>query len=254
MRWFVEHIDDVPDGAVLLADHHEGTRGRQSREWKQYSGQLLLTILLKPDTAHPECPAKLVKAKTGVSKDDISQKLHFLNMAITLGILGALKEYGTILKWPNDFMLHDKKIGGMLLQAVWQENTLTGVIVGIGINVNSVIPDDDQLSEIATSIFQVTGKKTDVDALQTQIFESIDDYYQRWKNDEFDAIFYEWQRLQGYRGRQMCVHKKDGSVVRGVMNDVLPTGDLVLNPDSGEIQNISFCIVETVDISKNGQK
>ena len=90
--------------------------------------------------------------------------------------------------------------------------------------------------------------------VQRPVFESIDDYYQRWKNDEFDAIFYEWQRLQGYRGRQMCVHKKDGSVVRGVMNDVLPTGDLVLNPDSGEIQNISFCIVETVDISKNGQK
>ena len=48
LQWAKEEIEYAPDGSVFLADEHEYTKGRQSRIWKHYPGQLLVTILLKP--------------------------------------------------------------------------------------------------------------------------------------------------------------------------------------------------------------
>ena len=229
IEWMIEHIDSCPDGGVILSERHETTRGRQGRGWRQFDGQLLLTILFKPESVDPE-------------------KLVYLNMAISLGVLHVLSLYNVQLKWPNDFMLTDKKMGGMLLKSIWSSTSLKGVVAGIGLNINSTIPQDDALSQIATSIYATTDNTGDLKRIQSEIFVAIDAEYERWKLKHYDEIFADWRNAQAYRGKHVQVHKKDGTSVSGTMKDVLSNGDLVLRDDSGQTHNISFCVVEQVQI------
>jgi len=97
IEWAKNEIDKAPDGAIFIADEHEYTRGRQGRIWKNYPGQLFITILLKPENLKD------------IEQQDLSVRLNQLSMALCLGILEPLKAYGVSLKWPNDFIFKEKK-------------------------------------------------------------------------------------------------------------------------------------------------
>ena len=122
MLWAKEHLADAPDGAVFLADELSKARGRSGRIWVCAPGQLAVTILLKP-----------ANFKT-ISHDNLGVRLNQLNMALSLGILAPLKEYGLGLKWPNDFIseANNKKVGGMLMSVIW-------AVFGISDFISSII-------------------------------------------------------------------------------------------------------------------
>ena len=140
-------IEELEDGTVFVTDFIENARGRGGREWVCYTGQLLLTILLKPQSL------------------DSSEKLNQLIMIFSVAIIRILKKYNVGIKWPNDFVIGGKKLGGILGEVVWRNNKPQAFIVGIGINVNNVFCKSDKLYDIATSLKQEFGKQIDKDFL-----------------------------------------------------------------------------------------
>lgn len=112
---------DLPEGTLVIADHQTAGRGQRGNQWVAQPGQnFTFSFLLKPKA--------------------LAASLQFqLNMALSLGVLGYLqqKQLGRLrIKWPNDILVGDKKICGLLI-----ENTLRGIfidrsVVGIGLNVN----------------------------------------------------------------------------------------------------------------------
>src|SRR5580700_4599408 len=97
MTWAKNNIASAPDGSVFLADQLEVAQGRQGRTWGIRPGQLLITIVLKPEIL------------ALLSPEDLPIRLNQLNMALALGILDPIKEYGTKLKWPNDFVIPEEQ-------------------------------------------------------------------------------------------------------------------------------------------------
>ena len=233
LEWAKEHIDDAPDGSIFWADHHEVTRGRQDRTWIQYKGQLLTTILLKPNVIHE------------FSLGELPIRLNQLNMALSLGTNEVLKPYGSVIKWPNDFAINGKKIGGMLIEVLWAGDRPKGMALGFALNVNTIFMPDDDLFELATSLEMASGGSVDNDSLLNTLCSSLDRYYERWQNKEFNELFREWRSSQNYIGRELSVHKKDGTIIHGIMSDVLENGDMVLDCE-GEQVIIPFFVVDSI--------
>lgn len=233
LAWAREHIQDAPDGSVFLADTLTFAHGRQGREWIVCDGQLLVTILLKP-VFFSTC-----------NSDDLPVRLNQLNMAISVGIARSLEPYGVGIKWPNDFVVHDKKVGGVISLVVWRNNRPTAIIVGFGINVNTQFNTNDSLYAIATSLAMVVGHDVDRRSLYQDLLKNIDHEYTQWNNGQFELLYRAWRSRQVYLGRLLHIHKKDGASITGIAKQVLPNGDLMLHVE-GDLPRVIMVPFSTV--------
>ncbi len=234
MVWAKENLATAPDGAVFLADELTQAKGRQGRVWAVHQDQLIVTFILKP----PQLAA--------VPPEDLPIRLNQLNMAIVLGILDPLKKYGATLKWPNDFIINHKKVGGMLMHLVWQGTLPIGIIVGFAINVNNEFDPADPLFSIATSLKTVTGSVVDRRTLYKSMLATLNAWYVQWQHGQYMHIYKHWKIEQAYLGSKIQVHQKDGSLVVGVAQQVMPNGDLMLRDEHNKQRTISFFQVEEV--------
>ena len=120
-------------GTVVLADEQVAGRGRQGRRWHSpRGGGVWLGYLARPVNA----------TEGGV-----------LALRAGLAVVEAIAEAGASarIKWPNDVLLEDRKLAGILCEARWVADTLAWVAVGIGINVHGPLPVDIANSAVALS-------------------------------------------------------------------------------------------------------
>lgn len=236
MQWARENIELAPDGAIFIADRLEQAQGRQGRAWGIRDGQLLITAMLKPILL-ASCP-----------DDERGIRLNQLSIALSLGIINPLLPHGASIKWPNDFYINNKKIGGMLLQPVWQGTTLRGIILGFGLNVTTIFSPDDELFEIATSITMETGKTIALRELYFALLSSLDHYYLRWQQQDYQALYSEWRKQQSFIGKQLIVHRQDGTIFNAKLNQVMPNGDAIMSSETHPFQQVPFHLIEHITI------
>ncbi len=129
----------APTGTAVVARVQRGGRGRRGRAWASPAGGLWLSVLCRP-------PA--------------DGALEVLSLRVGLAVGAALEAacpgIRVALKWPNDIMLADRKLGGILCEARWQGGAAGWVAVGLGLNVRNDVPEDLATSAIALAS-QVPG-------------------------------------------------------------------------------------------------
>jgi BirA family transcriptional regulator, biotin operon repressor / biotin---[acetyl-CoA-carboxylase] ligase len=111
-------------GTVVLAGEQLVGRGSRGRSWHSPPGGLWLSALFRP-------------ASPG--------GVEVMSLRVGLAVAGALDERvprPIRLKWPNDLMLGERKVGGILCEARWKGQTLGWVTVGVGMNVRNAVPDE----------------------------------------------------------------------------------------------------------------
>jgi BirA family biotin operon repressor/biotin-[acetyl-CoA-carboxylase] ligase len=120
-------------GTVVVAGEQTGGRGSRGRGWQSPSGGLWLSALFRPR---------------------ISAGVELFGLRIGLAVADAVEALGpgvpVHIKWPNDLMVGDRKLGGILCEARWQGESLAWVVAGVGINVANAIPAD--LAGVATAL------------------------------------------------------------------------------------------------------
>jgi len=119
-------------GTAVLAGEQLGGRGSRGRSWQSPPGGLWLSVLFRP------------AAPGGV---------EVMSLRVGLAVAEALDDLvprPVQLKWPNDLMLGERKVGGILCEARWQGHTLGWVAVGVGMNVRNAVPQE--LEEVATTL------------------------------------------------------------------------------------------------------
>ena len=133
----------APHGTVVVAQEQLEGRGTRGRAWHSPPGGLWYSMLFR-----------------GVK----GSAIEFLSLRIGLAIAAALEaEISHLhlgLKWPNDLMLGDAKVGGVLCEARWQGSVLGWVVVGVGVNVTNRMTDLDQpAANLATVQEQLTAEE-----------------------------------------------------------------------------------------------
>jgi len=115
--------EGAPAGTIVVAAEQEAGRGSRGRSWASPRGGLWLSFLCRPSRS--------------VGVEALSLRVG-LGAARALGQIPGLPPVS--LKWPNDLMVNDRKVGGILCEARWQGDTLAWVGVGLGLNVSNPVP------------------------------------------------------------------------------------------------------------------
>lgn len=179
-----------PEGALVVTDQQTAGRGRRGRHWLSPPGvNLYLSVVLRPAISPVQAPQ--------------------LTFVAALAVKAALENSGVTqvqLKWPNDVLLQEGKVAGILSELSAEAEQVRYVVVGIGVNLNITA---DQLPERplypATSVLQATGKSVERSRFLVTLMGALADYYQLYCRHGFGPIAAAWQQACLWQGSYVQV-------------------------------------------------
>ena len=224
-------------GTVIVAETQTGGRGRLKRSWLSLPGLgLYFSIILRPELA-PQHLAKITLAAGVAVCQAIERKL-------------GLKPQ---IKWPNDILLDDKKVGGILSETGPIEQTSAGqqtlVVVGIGLNIKEPaggFPPD--LKEKATALSGYLDKAVAREELVLPIADALDREVALLEKGDFSKILKEWMQRDASHGKVLTWVTPQGEKVTGLSLGPDPEGVLRIRDQAGTIH-----IVLSGDVSLVGK-
>ena len=203
----------VGEGTTLVAEYQSAGRGRAGRGWHAPPGtSLLLSILLRPRLAPSDLtPLSLLAA------DCVAEAI-----AVVTGLRARIK-------WPNDILIDDRKVSGILATVSMMPEGGPAVVLGLGINVNVAWTD---LPPGATSLLVESDAPIDRERLLVELLKGIGQMYRAFQLRDYGAW---WQRATArlaYAGDAVVLHDQ-GRDVQGILMGVLPSGELLLRGHDG---------------------
>lgn len=205
------------EGTVIVAEVQTMGKGRLGRSWVSQKGKgIYMSMILKP-------------------KVDV-MKVSRITLIGAVAVHLALREMGidSKIKWPNDILVGDKKVCGILTEMSGDINNVNYVIIGIGVNVNleeDEIPEE--LREKATSLKIFSGKSVDKEKLLELILDYFEEFYIPFKeNGDIVQVLDICRKNSSVMGREIKVIK--GNDVRvGEALDINEDGELVVAFEDG---------------------
>lgn len=205
------------EGLVVLADTQTAGSGRLDRSWHSPPGGLYFSILLRPMTISAT-EAPLIALTAGVAVAKVLQT--------ALGVQARLK-------WPNDVLVEDRKVCGILAESTLMGEGIEYVVLGVGVNANTPLdelPSDLQTS--ATTLQHILNRPVDLPRLFGYLLGQLEFWYIRLRDQGFAAISREYRRLCTQLGQSVTV-TVGSEHLTGVAKDIGPDGSLILHTDSG---------------------
>jgi BirA family biotin operon repressor/biotin-[acetyl-CoA-carboxylase] ligase len=212
--------DVAPDGTLIWSLEQTSGRGRRGRDWQSPSGNLYTSLVLRPELPLQE-----------------AAQLGFVASLAVYDALGNIGPAGHQVhcKWPNDVLLNDKKVAGILLESSGGgvDKKPDWIILGMGLNV-ACHPDDTEFP--ATSL-RFEGWPNTLDEAITAYTKSFLSWTNRWLDIGFAPIRKDWmQRCKGI-GEEIQVRLENETLI-GIFEDIEEDGALRLNVN-GKTQSIS---------------
>lgn len=206
--------EDGGEGRWLVADRQTAGRGRQGRVWNDGAGNFMGSTLVRVHASDP--PAPTLSLVAGVATFAAIE-------AAAPGITGLA------LKWPNDLLIRDAKLAGILLERVGD-----AVIVGVGVNIAQA-PDvpDRPVASLATSGHAVT-RDAFADLLDTCWAHAL----RLWRGGAWEQLRGDWIARAHPFGTALKVHGPDGAALYGTFAGLDPDGALQLQLAGGTRRTI----------------
>jgi BirA family biotin operon repressor/biotin-[acetyl-CoA-carboxylase] ligase len=200
-------------GTVILAESQSAGRGRSGRSWVSSSGGLYFTAVLRPSSR-----PGLIPLMAGVAVAEAIRRLTGL---------------GAELKWPNDILMGRRKVAGVLAETVWRGDEALYTLLGIGLNINNILPED--LPQ-ATTLSKELGREVDAESLLSVLLGEIGVWSERL-DESLDGVLDAWRDLSANLGKKVDVVDSTGELIRGVAVDVDLDGALLVDV-GGEIRRV----------------
>ena len=216
-----ENYEKLDNYTFVSTDEQTNGRGRNSRVWKSENGKNLLFSLLILDKKLIE-DFKEISILSAYSIIQVLEKLGINNLSI---------------KWPNDIYYKDKKICGILLEAV-TKSKMECLIVGVGLNVNQKEFNDEYLTT-PTSIMNVINKEIDINQLKEDIYNQLINNLEAKKNNkDFYEEISKYDYLKNKEAYALIENNKTRIKVIGINKDYslnIEYENINRNIESGEI-------------------
>lgn len=187
-----KNIDKFDNKSVIYCDFQTNGRGRFDRKWlSSRKDNIFLSFVLKPQ-------------EKNLSKLPLANLTQYLCVVLAK----VLETYNVSpqIKWPNDVLINEHKISGILAECVWSVKDFKGLILGVGVNLNYQKEDFKNLNQKATSLNLEIGQKINRDVflkkLVDEFFKNYDDFLQIG----FPLIKKEYVERFLYLNREICVN------------------------------------------------
>ncbi|OLS03145.1 biotin--[acetyl-CoA-carboxylase] ligase [Tissierella creatinophila] len=210
------------EGTIVISEEQADGKGRLGRNWVSPKGKgIWMSIILKPDVE----PVK-VGAITLLGAASVFKGLKKMNIV-------------SEIKWPNDILISEKKVCGILTEMSAELNMINHLIMGIGINVNlDEVDIPDELKEKATSIKIEQKKEIDRKLLLANILNEFEKLYIAFKDDGNVSKAIEICRENSVSiGREVRVIRGREERI-GKALDINDRGELIVEFDDGKTESI----------------
>ena len=229
---------DAPDPGgfrVALTDNQTAGRGRHGRAWMSPPGA---GICLSVGYTFSQQPANLPA----------------LTLAIGLGLIDALERLGVggiDLKWPNDLVARDGKLGGILTESRALEAGSINVVTGIGLNVD--LPErfdvgaESGRTQPVSDLAGLTRKLPSPNAIAARLIDGLCEVFLTYESDGFAAYASRWPQRDWLRGRALKIDAPQ-EPVSGVAAGVDDDGALLVDDGSGSLRRVTSGTVIVEDL------
>jgi BirA family transcriptional regulator, biotin operon repressor / biotin---[acetyl-CoA-carboxylase] ligase len=208
--------NDCADFTTVIAGRQTSGRGRLNRLWVSEEGGLYFTMVLRPDL-----PPVL------------SFRVSFLASLTLARTLNEMFRIDAGVKWPNDILVNERKISGMLSELEAEADRIAFVNIGVGLNVNN---DLAPVQPAATSVKEILGKEV---SKKDILFRYLDAFEKKMQTASLDRVVQDWKQYAVTLNRDVRI-VTDKEVTTGKAIDVDDSGALILKRADGSLQKILY--------------
>ena len=209
--------EGVSSGSVLAVELQTAGRGRVGRTWHSTMGcTLTFSLLWRFDCG--------LNALSGLS------------LAVGVAIARALELFGAqgvLLKWPNDILTRQGKLGGVLIETQGDMLGPSTVVIGIGLNCTLPANLTRQIDQPASALDEVCRNMPPRNQLLAAVLRELACVLRQFEQSGFAAWRAEWERYHIHRDQPVELRMADGSVVSGIARGVSDNGELSLETAQG---------------------
>ena len=207
------------EGTVVFSEGQSKGRGRMGRHWVSPKGKgIYFSPILRPEVSPAEAP-----------------KITLMSAVAVALAIRKFTHLGALIKWPNDILINDRKVCGILTEMSAEVNTVTYMVLGIGINVNTAKID---LPKEATSLKAEAGEEISRVELTQEVLRELERQYHIFKEKGFSKIIEEWKGLSHTLGEEVKI-TCHGRKIEGTAVDLDASGALVVRTDNGFTEHIT---------------
>jgi BirA family biotin operon repressor/biotin-[acetyl-CoA-carboxylase] ligase len=215
-------LNGAEEGEVVISESQEKGRGRLGRQW--FSPPFLnlyLSVILRPKISPHQ--ASLITLMAAVATADAIQKFS--------GLL-------PLIKWPNDILLRDRKVAGLLNEIHSEMDRIHFVILGIGVNLNMEKKMfAKEIRTVATSLKIEMGQTVSRKVFLQFFLQELERWYSIFLEEGGAVILKAWRDRAHIKGRQVNV-TSFGETVAGIAIDVDSDGALILETEDGKRKRV----------------
>ena len=201
----------LEDFAVVTARYQTKGRGQRATIWQSEKDKNLIISILKKEI-------------------DLNPQHQFLlNIVVSLAVFKTLQAFKIpklSIKWPNDILSHDKKIGGILIELILKKNTIDKAIIGIGLNINQTKFKD---LPSASSLQNITGIHYDLDELLHKLLDNFK-YYFSIKNTV--ELWTTYENILFRKDKPSTFVSPNGDLFSGIIKGVSQRGKLMVKTEN----------------------
>ncbi|WP_262173033.1 biotin--[acetyl-CoA-carboxylase] ligase [Saccharococcus sp. Marseille-Q5394] len=212
----------VPDGTLVVSEEQTAGKGRLSRPWDSAAQKgIWMSLIIRPSLMPQQAPQ--------------------MTLVAAVAIVRAIENIAGIeatIKWPNDILINNRKVTGILTELQSEPDRVKAIILGIGMNVNQ--DEDDfplELKEIATSLKIAGGKHIDRAKLIAEILFFIESYTKMYEKHGFGPIKLLWEGYSNIAGKRIQAVMLN-ETVEGTALGISEEGLLELQLDDGTVRGI----------------
>ena len=210
------------EGTLVIAESQTAGRGRRGRAWVSPKNDgIYLSLIARPWLSPVEAPQLTLLAAVALANAIMKQN----DLVIQI-------------KWPNDLLIDGRKLSGILTELRTEGDLVAYVIIGVGLNVNSMVKDLSVVTDQkVTSIAIETGARASRLELLQAFLEEFEDKYTLLGTHGFDPILERWKSLSDIVGKMIRVDQA-GRTLNGRVLDIEQTGVLVVKSETGEEKRV----------------
>lgn len=210
-------------GLLVIAEEQSAGRGRRGRNWDSQKGTgIFMSLLLRP-------------------KDDFApDRASMLTLVAALATAEAIERvtgHDAGIKWPNDIVVNNKKVCGILTEMSADNDGICYVVIGIGINVNTTT-FPEEIKNTATSLLLEQSGRIDRNCLVAAVLEKLEFYYEQFLEcQDLSFLLENYNKKLVNFDRQVKVLGSDGETeFTGIAKGIKKEGELLVETENGLVE------------------